>query len=100
MEHATGGAPDWRARLSDEERARLSGAGFGRRVGIGQRPAVVVIDVQNYMVGPPPGAPAGPYPSACGDAGEAAVETLSRFLPAARALDIPVFYTCFELAPD
>jgi maleamate amidohydrolase len=90
----------WRDRLTEEERARIGGAGFGRRVGIGDRAAVVVIDVQNYMVGPPPGAPDGPYPSACGEAGEAAVAVLARFLPAVRALGVPVFYTCFELAAD
>lgn len=83
-----------------EERARIEGAGFGRRVGIGERPAVVVIDVQNYMVGPPPGAPDGPYPAACGPAGTAAVDVLSTFLPAVRTLHVPVFYTRYELAPD
>ena len=100
---ATAGEPGgggWRTRLTDEERARIGGAGFGRRVGIGARPAVLVIDVQNYMVGPPPGAPAGPYPSACGAAGHAAVDVLSEFLPALRALGVPVFYTCYELAAD
>jgi maleamate amidohydrolase len=97
---AASGTPGWREALTDEERARIGGAGFGRRVGIGQRPAVVVIDVQNYMVGPPPGAPRTPYPSACGPAGEAAVDVLAAFLPAARELGVPVFYTCYELAPD
>ncbi len=94
------GSGGWRDRLTPEERARIDGAGFGRRVGIGERPAVVVIDVQNYMVGPPPGEPDGPYPSACGPAGAAAVEVLSTFLPAMRDLDVPVFYTRYELAPD
>jgi nicotinamidase-related amidase len=90
----------WRDELTDAERARIADAGFGRRVGIGERPAVLVIDAQNYMVGPPPGAPDEAYPSACGPAGEAALAVLSWFLPAVRALEVPVFYTRFELAPD
>jgi maleamate amidohydrolase len=91
---------DWRHEVTDAERARMTRAGFGRRVGLGRHPAALVIDVQNYMVGPPPGGVPGPYPSACGPAATAAVEVLSRFLPAVRALDVPVFYTRFELAPD
>lgn len=90
----------WRNELTDGERARIAGAGFGHRVGIGDRPAVIVIDAQNYMVGPPPGAPVSDYPSACGPAGEAAVAVLTGFLPVVRTLSIPVFYTRFELAPD
>jgi len=89
----------WRDSLTDEERARIAGAGFGRRVGIGARPAVIVIDAQNYMVGPPPGAPEAAYPSACPD-GPAAIEALAGFLPAARSLGVPIFYTRFELEPD
>jgi nicotinamidase-related amidase len=96
----TGTVPDWRALLSDDERARTSSAGFGKRVGIGARPALVVIDLQNYMVGPPEGAPAAEYPSACGATGVAAVDVLSRFVPAVRRLGVPVYYTKFELAPD
>jgi maleamate amidohydrolase len=92
--------PDWRSQLSDDERARISSAGFGKRVGIGARPALVVIDVQNYMVGPPQGAPPAEYPSACGAAGAAAVDVLSRFVPSLRRLGVPVFYTTFELAAD
>lgn len=89
---------DWRAELTGEERARIDSAGFGHRVGIGARPALIVIDVQNYMIGPPDGAPDAEYPSACG--AEAAVDVLSQFLPALRRLAVPVFYTRFELAPD
>jgi nicotinamidase-related amidase len=91
---------NWRASLTADERARIDSAGFGRRVGIGARPALVVIDLQNYMVGPPAGAPDAEYPSACGTAAIAAVDVLSRFVPALRRLGVPVFYTRFELAPD
>lgn len=101
MTVATGApGPNWRTLLTDDERARISSAGFGRRVGIGARPALVVIDVQNYLVGPPAGAPDAEYPSACGPAAAAAVAVLSRFVPSVRRLGVPVCYTRFELAPD
>lgn len=90
----------WRDVLTDAERALIDDAGFGQRVGIGSTPAVLVIDAQNYMVGPPPGAPDEPYPSACGPAAQAAMEVLGWFLPAMRELSVPIFYTRFELAPD
>lgn len=91
---------DWRDRLTDDERARIGAAGFGRRVGIGQRPAVIVVDLQNYMVGPPAGAPDAEYPSTCGAAGTDAVGVLREFLPAMRDLGVPLFYSRFELARD
>jgi maleamate amidohydrolase len=91
---------NWRDELTQAERERISNAGFGQRVGIGSRPAVIVIDVQNYMVGPPAGAPEATYPSACGPAGTAAIDVLAQFLPAVRALHVPVLYSRFELEPD
>lgn len=60
----------------------------------------MLIDLQNYLVGPLEGAPEAEYPSACGAAGAAAVDVLSRFVPPMRRLGVPVFYTTFELAPD
>ena len=84
--------PPWDELLSDEERERVATAGFGRRIGFGARPAILVIDVQNYMVGPPPGS-RHPYPSACGEAAVAAVAAIARLLDVARAAAVPVFYT-------
>jgi maleamate amidohydrolase len=91
---------NWRDDLSESERARLTDAGFGQRVGIGNHPAVLVIDVQNYMLGPPRGSAITDYPSACGQAGRAAVSRLATFLPACREMGVPIFYTRFELKRD
>jgi maleamate amidohydrolase len=84
--------PPWDELLSAEERERLATAGFGHRIGFGARPAVLVIDVQNYMVGPPAGS-RHPYPSACGEVAVAAVAAIARLLDVARAAALPVFYT-------
>lgn len=89
----------WTDLLSDEDRTRLQAARFARRVGMGTRPAVVVIDVQNYMVGAPDPGSSVAYPSAC-PTGRSAVTNLARLLPAARAAGVPVFYTRFELRRD
>jgi nicotinamidase-related amidase len=62
-------------------------------------PAIVVIDAQNYMVGPPPGAE-GPYPSACGEQAAAALRRLAPLLEAARARGVPVVYTRFVMRRD
>lgn len=89
----------WMDLLNEDDRRRLEAARFARRVGMGERPAVVVIDVQNYMVGAPDPGSEVAYPSAC-PTGRAAVTNLSRLLPAARAAGVPVFYTRFELRRD
>lgn len=91
---------DWRDSLTDGEREQIAAAGFGQRVGLGQKAAVLAIDVQNYMVGPPRGSTVTDYPSACGEAGRVAIERLTDFLPGCRAQDVPIFYTKFELRRD
>ncbi|HEY9390101.1 MAG TPA: isochorismatase family protein [Mycobacteriales bacterium] len=94
----------WSHLLGEADRERLARGRFARRAGFGTRPAVVVIDVQNYMLGPVGGAdePDGPaeYVSSCGEVGRRAAGTIARLLDAARAAGAPVFYTRFELARD
>ena len=62
-------------------------------------PAIVVIDAQNYMVGPPPGAE-GPYPSACGEPAYEALRRLAPLLEVARARGVPIVYTRFIMRRD
>ena len=58
-----------------------------------------MIDVQNYMVGPPAGSPHA-YPSACGAEAERALPALAALIAAARAHGAPVFYTRNEYRRD
>ena len=91
-------ATPWDAYLTDRDRAVVSSAKFGRRMGFGARPAVIVIDAQKYMVGE-----AGRdhlWPSSCGDVGRRAVAAITQVVGAAQAARVPCFFTRFELAPD
>jgi len=88
----------WQSYLSEADQAVLARGKFGRRMGFGERPAVVVIDAQRYMVGEP-GSDA-QWPSSCGDVGRAAVENIASVVAAAQAKRVPCFFTRFELARD
>ncbi|MFY1638223.1 isochorismatase family protein [Solwaraspora sp. WMMB335] len=88
----------WDDLVTDIDRQTMRRSAFGRRVGIGARPAVLVIDAQNYMVGPPPGS-THEYPSACPSAA-AALPTLRSLLDHARSAGVPVIYTRWTVAAD
>lgn len=88
----------WQSYLSDADRAVLAKGKFGTRMGFGERPAVVVIDAQRYMVGEP-GRDA-QWPSSCGDVGRAAVAQIASVVQAAQGKGVPCFFTRFELEPD
>jgi nicotinamidase-related amidase len=89
----------WERLLGDRDRERMTRAGFGRRIGFGSRPALLVIDVQNYMVGQPPGSPHH-YPSACGVEAERALPALARLIGASRVHGVPIIYTRNEFRRD
>ncbi len=90
--------PPWARLLSDSDRELVERARFGRRVGFGSRPALLVIDVQNYMVGPPPGS-SHSYPSACPDARDA-LPRIAELASAVRAAGGPVVYTQNQFRRD
>ncbi len=89
----------WDSYLGEADRAVLARGRFGRRMGMGERPAVVVIDCQRYMVGER-GVHDDRFPSSCGDIGWQAVDRIAKLLDAARSSGVPVFLTRFALAPD
>ncbi len=88
----------WERYLDDADRAVLARGRFGRRMGFGERPAVLVIDAQRYMVGEP--GQDHDWPSSCGDVGRAAVAQIARVVGAAQRQRVPCFFTRFELARD
>lgn len=88
----------WDDFLTDADRAVLAKGKFGRRMGFGVRPAVIVIDAQCYMVGE-----AGhdaQWPSSCGEVGREAVRQIARIVEAAQQKRVPCFFTRFEIDPS
>jgi maleamate amidohydrolase len=74
--------------------AHYRAQGFGvQRIGFGERPAVLVVDMQNDFVDPD-------APSTCAPSAEEAIPHLQRLLAAARAAGVPVFYTQGLVSPD
>jgi maleamate amidohydrolase len=93
----------WEELLSEQDKATMTKAHFGKRMGIGDHPAVLCIDCQVYMVGDrdePQEESTKRFPSSCGHDGWLALEKTAILLKAARRLGIPVFYTAFSLASD
>jgi maleamate amidohydrolase len=70
-------------------------AGFGKPVGLGTRPALLIIDVQYRTVGTTP-APfeeaVQEFPTSCGETGWAAVEQISRLVATFREKGWPILY--------
>ena len=73
MQRMGPGVADWHDFLSDADRATIERGKWARRGGFGVRPALIVIDAQNYMVG---------------EEGRAG-----------RPPNVPVFYTRFAIDP-
>jgi nicotinamidase-related amidase len=90
----------WSGLVDAEEAGRGRTAGFGRRAGFTRNAAVLVIDAQNYMVGPLTPDDTTVYPSSCGQAGRDALAACARLIGAARTAGVPVLYTRFSLRAD
>src|SRR5712691_453309 len=96
--------PVWDSFLSERDRRIFGSAGYGRRAGFGQRPVVLVIDVNYNFVGDRPEPieeSVTRWRNSCGEEGWAAVESIRRLTEAARQQRIPVIYsTGMDLRSD
>ena len=72
-------------------RTRFLARGWGKRVGFGERPALVVIDLARYWVDPT---------IHIGANVDSIIEATCRVLAAARSADIPIFFTTWGHDPD
>jgi nicotinamidase-related amidase len=85
----------WDGTISEEEKRAYQAAGFGRRTGLGVRPALLIIDVQYRTVGSTPKPfweAIKEFPTACGDVGWNAVTQIARLLAFFRERAWPVLY--------
>lgn len=86
----------WDDILTERDRQVFAQAGFGARQGYGQRPAIVVVDVNYNFVGeqPEPILDAiAKSRNSCGEEGWEAVWQIQKLLEAGRVRDVPVFFT-------
>jgi maleamate amidohydrolase len=86
----------WRELVGARDREILEAAGYGHTVGLGETPALLVVDVTYGFLGrvPLPVLEAiQTYPSAVGEAGWEAVEVIERLLAAARKAGVPILYS-------
>lgn len=93
----------WEKYLSERDRAVYKAAGYGGRIGVGTRPALLIIDVHYSFTGDEPQPileAVKQYRTACGEEGWKAVGHIKRLLEACRAKNIPTFYTVSERRKD
>jgi nicotinamidase-related amidase len=85
----------WDGLIPEEEQKAYAAAGFGRPSGLGQRPALLIIDVQYRTVGTRPmpfWEAIKEFPTSCGEVGWQAVRRIERLLALFRARGWPVLY--------
>jgi len=85
----------WDTVISDEEQRAYRAAGFGNPSGIGERPALLIIDVQYRTVGTEPKPfweSIKEFPTSCGEVGWNAVRNLVPLLAEFRRRRWPVLY--------
>lgn len=78
--------------LTAAERDKLIQGGFGGEVGGGAKPALILVDVQNYMIDPPPGSQA-EYPVACGEVAKKSLVAIEALLHLARGEGHSIVFT-------
>ena len=85
----------WDGIISEEEQRAYNAAGFGRRAGLGRKPALLVIDVQYRTIGTRPmpfWEAVQEYPTSCGQVGWDAVAQIQRLMALFRDRGWPVLY--------
>ncbi len=84
----------WESFLTDNDRAHLAVA-RDRRVGFGQRPALILVDLYRWVFGDEPQPlleAVKTWPGSCGLAGWQALPSIQRLLGLARELGLPVVH--------
>ena len=86
----------WDSFLSDEDKVVFPASGYGAFLGIGDRPALVVVDVTYGFTGDreePVLDSIAKWPNSCGPSAWAAMPHIQQLLVAFRNKNMPIFYT-------
>lgn len=86
----------WDDILTERDREVFAKSGYGKRAGFGQRPAVLVIDMNYNFVGDRPEPilkSVERFRNSCGEEGWEGVYSIRELLGAARQKHLPIFYT-------
>jgi nicotinamidase-related amidase len=86
----------WDATLTERDKQVFAKAGYGKRQGFGQRPAILVIDMNYNFVGDKPEPilkSIERFRNSCGEEGWEGVKRIRDLLDAARPKHLPIFYT-------
>ncbi|WP_396449567.1 isochorismatase family protein [Actinomadura sp.] len=86
----------WDAFLTDQDRAVFAAGGYGRRAELGERPALLVIDVTYGFCGDRPEPileSVKRWRSSCGERAWEALPHVGRLIETAHRRDVPVVYT-------
>jgi nicotinamidase-related amidase len=93
----------WDKFLTERDKAVFAASGYGAQGGFGERPALLVIDVNYNFTGDRPEPILDSikrWPNSCGEDGWAAVPRIGRLIDAAHRKGLPVIYTTGEVRPD
>lgn len=93
----------WDDFLTERDKAVFEASGYGAQGGFGERPALLVIDVNYNFTGDRPEPILDSiqrWPNSCGEEGWATIPTMQGLLGAARNNGIPVIYTTGDMRPD
>jgi maleamate amidohydrolase len=89
-------AQPWAGVITADDERRYEAAGFGQPVGIGSRPALLIIDAQYRTVGMEPKpffqSVEEEFTTSCGDTGWGALANVAKLLPVFRSNGWPVMY--------
>ncbi len=93
----------WEAFLTERDKEVFRAAGYGQLAGFGERPAIVVIDVNYNFTGDrsePILDSIKRWPNSCGEDAWIALPHIRKLLDAARAKGLPVIYTTGTMRED
>lgn len=89
----------WDKYLDERDSKIYSGAGLGATYGLGQKPALLIVDVQYGFTGDGPEeieSAIKKYPTSCGNASWESIPYIRRVLEKSREKGLPVIYTIIE----